>query len=90
MKAEGQLAGEEDAGIEAALAHQGVILQPTFLVGEDLRAGRLVELIGVVNEKRCAIALPGRSVESASVPVQLESSSTSIFPKRCDFSNPMD
>jgi DNA-binding transcriptional LysR family regulator len=29
----------------AALAHQGVILQPTFLVGEDLRAGRLIELM---------------------------------------------
>jgi DNA-binding transcriptional LysR family regulator len=29
----------------AALAHQGVILQPNFLVGEDLRAGRLVELM---------------------------------------------
>jgi DNA-binding transcriptional LysR family regulator len=29
----------------AALAHQGVVLQPTFLVGEDLAAGRLVELM---------------------------------------------
>lgn len=29
----------------AALAHQGVILQPTFLVGADLAAGRLVELM---------------------------------------------
>lgn len=29
----------------AALAHQGVVLQPTFLVGEDLRAGTLVELM---------------------------------------------
>ena len=29
----------------AALAHQGVILQPTFLVGEDLAAGTLVELL---------------------------------------------
>jgi len=28
-----------------ALAHHGVILQPTFLVGEDLAAGRLVELL---------------------------------------------
>ncbi|MGL9734762.1 MAG: hypothetical protein ACR5LF_00435 [Symbiopectobacterium sp.] len=27
----------------AALAHQGIILQPDFLVGEDLRAGTLVE-----------------------------------------------
>ena len=29
----------------AALAHQGVILQPTFLVGDDLIAGTLVELM---------------------------------------------
>ena len=29
----------------AALVHQGVILQPTFLVGEDLAVGRLVELM---------------------------------------------
>jgi DNA-binding transcriptional LysR family regulator len=29
----------------AALAHQGVILQPTFLIGDDLSAGTLVELM---------------------------------------------
>ena len=29
----------------AALAHQGVILQPTFLVNDDLAAGTLVELM---------------------------------------------
>jgi DNA-binding transcriptional LysR family regulator len=29
----------------AALAHQGVILQPDFLIGEDLRRGDLVELM---------------------------------------------
>jgi DNA-binding transcriptional LysR family regulator len=29
----------------AALAHQGIILQPDFLVSEDLRAGTLVELL---------------------------------------------
>ena len=29
----------------AALAHQGIILQPTFLVGQDLAAGTLVELM---------------------------------------------
>lgn len=28
-----------------ALSHQGIVLQPTFLVGEDLAAGRLVELL---------------------------------------------
>lgn len=29
----------------AALAHQGIILQPTFLVGGDLAAGTLVDLM---------------------------------------------
>ena len=29
----------------AALAHQGIILQPTFLIGADLAAGALVELM---------------------------------------------
>ena len=29
----------------AALAHQGIILQPSFLVGDDLAAGSLVELM---------------------------------------------
>lgn len=28
-----------------ALAHQGIVLQPDFLVGEDVQAGRLVELM---------------------------------------------
>jgi DNA-binding transcriptional LysR family regulator len=30
---------------EAALQHQGIIRQPHFLVGEELRAGRLVEVL---------------------------------------------
>jgi DNA-binding transcriptional LysR family regulator len=29
----------------AALADQGIVLQPSFLVGEDLRAGRLLEIL---------------------------------------------
>lgn len=29
----------------AALSHQGIVLQPTFLVGPDIEAGRLVELL---------------------------------------------
>ena len=28
-----------------ALQHQGIILQPTFIIGEDLQAGRLVEIM---------------------------------------------
>jgi DNA-binding transcriptional LysR family regulator len=28
-----------------ALAHQGIILQPTFLIADDLRSGRLVEVL---------------------------------------------
>ena len=35
----------------AALAHQGIVLQPTFLVGEDLAEGRLTRLLP---EYRCA------------------------------------
>ncbi len=34
-----------DALLAAALAGQGIILQPTFIAGEDLRAGRLVRLL---------------------------------------------
>ncbi|WP_290872894.1 LysR family transcriptional regulator [Aquabacterium sp.] len=34
-----------DTCLAAALADQGIILQPTFLVGEALRSGRLVELM---------------------------------------------
>jgi DNA-binding transcriptional LysR family regulator len=29
----------------AALGHQGIILQPTFMIADDLRAGRLVEVL---------------------------------------------
>ncbi|MHB1122522.1 MAG: LysR family transcriptional regulator [Ramlibacter sp.] len=29
----------------AALGHQGIIIQPTFLIGDDLRSGALVELM---------------------------------------------
>ena len=34
-----------DVCLAAALQDQGLILQPTFIVGEDLRAGRLVEVL---------------------------------------------
>jgi DNA-binding transcriptional LysR family regulator len=34
-----------DTCLAAALQHQGLILQPTFLVGRDLEAGRLVEVM---------------------------------------------
>jgi DNA-binding transcriptional LysR family regulator len=34
-----------DTARAAALADQGVICEPTFLIGEDLRAGRLVRLL---------------------------------------------
>jgi DNA-binding transcriptional LysR family regulator len=39
------LTNNGDTARAAALAGLGVIWQPTFLVGEDLRAGRLVELL---------------------------------------------
>ncbi|MCZ8094429.1 MAG: LysR family transcriptional regulator [Acidovorax sp.] len=34
-----------DSCCEAALQHQGLVLQPTFLVGEHLRSGALVEVL---------------------------------------------
>jgi DNA-binding transcriptional LysR family regulator len=34
-----------DTARVAALGDQGVIRQPTFLIGSDLRAGRLVQLL---------------------------------------------
>ncbi|CAP42207.1 LysR family transcriptional regulator [Bordetella petrii] len=44
-------ANNGDTCVQAALAHLGVILQPTFLVGDALRAGSLVELMP---QYRCA------------------------------------
>src|SRR3546814_7479744 len=38
-------ANNGDTCMTEALAHLGVILQPTFLVGEALRAGKLCELM---------------------------------------------
>ena len=38
-------ANNGDTVRSAGLAGQGIILQPTFLVGEDLKAGRLVALL---------------------------------------------
>lgn len=38
-------ANNGDVLCEAARAGEGIIMQPTFLVGEDLRAGRLVPLL---------------------------------------------
>jgi DNA-binding transcriptional LysR family regulator len=34
-----------DTNRAIALAHQGIILQPSFLIGDDLASGRLVELL---------------------------------------------
>ena len=39
------VANNGDTCRAAALAHQGIILQPTFLIGADLAAGTLVELM---------------------------------------------
>ena len=38
-------ANNGDTCLAAALSGQGIILQPSFLVAEDVRAGRLVELM---------------------------------------------
>jgi len=45
----------------AGLAGQGIMLQPTFLVGDDLRAGRLVQVLPtyqVANRAAYAVFLP--------------------------------
>jgi DNA-binding transcriptional LysR family regulator len=34
-----------DTCVAAALAHHGIVLQPTFLVSDGLASGRLVELL---------------------------------------------
>ncbi|MDD2880713.1 MAG: LysR family transcriptional regulator [Rhodoferax sp.] len=53
----------------AALAHQGVILQPTFLVGSDLAAGTLVELMPLFRSGELGIhaVYPTRKHVSAKV-----------------------
>jgi DNA-binding transcriptional LysR family regulator len=38
-------ANNGDTNLAGALSHQGVILQPTFLVGKHLKSGELVEVI---------------------------------------------
>ena len=48
-------ANNGDTCVATALQDQGVVLQPSFLVGDDLRTGRLVEL------------LPGYSMPEAGV-----------------------
>ena len=37
--------GSGDTCLAAALEHQGIILQPSFLVGDDLKSGALVQLL---------------------------------------------
>lgn len=39
------LSNNGETCVAAALQHQGIALQPAFLVGEDIKAGRLVELM---------------------------------------------
>ena len=58
----------------AALAHQGVILQPTFLVGADLAAGTLVELLPDYRSADIGIhaVYPSRKHLSAKVRVLIE------------------
>jgi DNA-binding transcriptional LysR family regulator len=58
----------------AALAHQGVILQPTFLVGGDLAAGTLVELLPAYRSIEIGIyaVYPTRKHVSAKVRVLID------------------
>lgn len=58
----------------AALSHQGVILQPTFLVGQDLADGTLVELMPSYRSEELGIyaVYPTRKHVSAKVRVLIE------------------
>ena len=58
----------------AALAHQGIILQPTFLVGQDLLNGTLVELMPEFHSQEMGIyaVYPTRKHLSAKVRVLID------------------
>jgi DNA-binding transcriptional LysR family regulator len=58
----------------AALSHQGVILQPTFLVGKDLADGSLVELMPSYRSEELGIyaVYPTRKHVSAKVRALIE------------------
>ncbi|PUE23488.1 LysR family transcriptional regulator [Limnohabitans sp. JirII-29] len=67
----------------AALAHQGVILQPTFLVGPDLAAGTLVELMPEFQSLELGIyaVYPTRKHLSAKVRMLLDFLTAHFAPK---------
>ncbi len=58
----------------AALSHQGVILQPRFVVGEELAQGRLVELLPQYRSTEIGIyaVYPSRKHLSAKVRVMVD------------------
>jgi DNA-binding transcriptional LysR family regulator len=58
----------------AALKHHGIILQPTFMVGEDLRSGALVELMPQYRASEFGIyaVYPSRRYMSAKVRLLIE------------------
>ncbi len=58
----------------AALKHLGIILQPTFMVGEDLRSGALVELMPQYRSSEYGIyaVYPSRRYMSAKVRLLIE------------------
>lgn len=58
----------------AALAGQGVVLQPTFLVGDDLRSGRLIQLLKQFElpEPAAYAVYPGGARRSARVKMFVE------------------
>ena len=58
----------------AALKHQGIILQPSFLVDEDLRSGALVELMPQYHSVEFGIyaVYPSRHYVSAKVRLLIE------------------
>jgi DNA-binding transcriptional LysR family regulator len=58
----------------AALAHQGIILQPTFLVGDDLESGALMELMPEYKSLEIAISAvyPSRKHVSPKVRILID------------------
>jgi DNA-binding transcriptional LysR family regulator len=55
---------------QAALAHQGLVLQPDFLIGEDLRSGHLVEVLPECRGREIGIYIVYPSRKHLSVKVR--------------------
>ncbi len=69
----------------AALAHQGIVLQPTFLIGEDLAAGTLVELMPEFRSVELGIyaVYPTRKHVAPKVRALIDFLAEQLAPERC-------